>query len=559
MQQYHSSKLIRRYIGEMPLLKAAATRLGFRDLLARYLPLHGNEKIATVDTLMLMVYNIACGRQPMYELEHWATKLGPGVVPGNGAGHRLLNDDRFGRALDKLYLSDMASLTTKTGLQTVRIEGIGLDRMHNDSTSVKAYGRIPGTTRTGFFLANGHSKEHRPDLKQLIYSMTISADGAVPVHYKAYPGNRTDDTTHIQTWTTLCGIAARSNFLYVADCKVCTDPQLHYIVMHGGRVVTIMPDTWNESEQFRSRLRRHAKSKRPILRRQVESHDTVVETFSCFGGRQYTKKRGYRLYWIHSTEKRKRDRQAREDAVRKLEQQLAVFNSKLNRHKLKKRSQIRVRLQKLLASSEASRFVQVSIAQTTSIHRVQMRRGRPDPQTTYRVRTKRLYILHWNRDVVALQRELRVDGIFPLLSTDKKISAKEALQAYKYQPHLEKRFSQYKNVLNAAPLLFKKIERVEAMTYLYFLALILQAVIERNVRQKMKEKEIAALPIYPEDRLAHHPTTAKIMALFKDVSEYTIVRKEKLKDAYRDDITPIHRRVLSLLGIKEENYWKIGS
>ena len=558
MQQYHSSKLIRRYIGEMPLLKTAATRLEFRDLLARYLPLHSNEKIATVDTLMLMVYNIACGRQPMYELEHWATRLGPRVIPGNGAGHRLLNDDRCGRALDKLYLCDMASLTTETGLQTVRIERINLDRMHNDSTSVKAYGRIPGITRTGFFLAKGHSKDHRPDLKQLIYSLTISADGAVPVHYKAYPGNRTDDTTHIQTWTTLCAIAGRSDFLYVADCKVCTDPQLHHIVAHGGRVVTIMPETWKESVLFKNQLRRHAKAKRPILRQQVESHETIIETFSSFTGRQYTKKRGYRLYWIHSTEKCARDRQARENALRKLEQQLAEFNGKLNRHKLKKRSQISIRLQNILAANEASRFIQVSIAQTTSVHRVQKRRGRPGPQTAFSVRTRRLFILHWNRDVVALQRELRVDGIFPLLSTDEIISAKEALQAYKYQPRLEKRFSQYKDVLLAAPLLFKKIERVEAITYLYFLALILQAVIERNVRQRMKEKEIAALPIYPEQRLAHHPTTAKIVAFFKDISAYTIIRKGRPKDAYRDDMTPLHKRVLSLLGIKQKDYWNPG-
>ena len=557
MQRTPSSRLIRRYVGEMPLLQAAAKRLGFRDLLARHLPMHGNEKIAAVDTLMLMVFNIACGRQPMYELEHWATKLGPRVVPGNGAGHGLFNDDRFGRALDKLYLSDMASLTTETGVQTVRVEGIGLDRMHNDSTSVKAYGRIPGTTRNGFFLSQGHSKDHRPDLKQLIYSLTISADGAVPVHYKAYPGNRTDDTTHIQTWTTLCGIAGRNDFLYVADCKVCSDEQLHHIVTHGGRVVTIMPDTWKESDQFRNQLRRHARSKRPILRRHVESHEKLIETFSCFTGRHCTKKRDYRLYWIHSTEKRKRDRQARESALRKLEQKLAEFNGKLNRHKLKTRTQIRHRLQMLLAENEASRFVHVSIAQTTSVRRVQKRRGRPGPQTTFGVRTRRLYILHWNRDVVALERELHVDGIFPLLCTDETISAKEALEAYKYQPRLEKRFSQYKSVLLAAPLLFKKIERVEAITYLYFQALILQAVIERNVRKKMKEKEIEALPIYPEDRLAHHPTTAKIIALFKDISAYTVLRKGKPQDAYRDDITPLHRRVLSLLGIKEIDYWGI--
>jgi hypothetical protein len=157
-------------------------------------------------------------------------------------GSRLNNSHRFGHCSSP-FLHVVARSTT--------------DRMHNDSTSVKAYGRIPGTTRTGFFLAQGHSKDHRPDLKQLIYSLTISADGAVPVHYKTYPGNRTDDTTHIQTWTTLCGIAGRNDFLYVADCKVCSDEQLHHIVRYGGRVVTIMPDTWKESDQGECGTERH--------------------------------------------------------------------------------------------------------------------------------------------------------------------------------------------------------------------------------------------------------------------------------------------------------------
>ena len=435
--QHSSTTLIRRYVGEIPLLQAAADRLGLRDILARRLPMHGNEKVSTVDTLMIMVYNIACGRQPMYELQHWATRLGSKVLPSNGAGHGLLNDDRFGRALDKLYLVDMASLTTETSVQTVRTESIALDRLHNDSTSVKAYGRIPGVTRNGFFLARGHSKDHRPDLKQLVYSLSISADGAVPIHYKAYPGNRTDDTTHIETWKTLCAIAGRTDFIYVADCKVCTHPQLHYIVAHGGRVVTIMPETWKESETFKNQLRRRAKSRRIVLKRKVESDDTLIETFSYFTGKQHTRKHGYRLYWFHSTEKRKRDRQSRETALRNFEQQLAEFNGKLNRRNLKMRSQIQKRLKKLLDNNAANHFMQVSIAQTTSVQRVQKRRGRPGPETAFVVRRRRLYILHWNRDVVALRKELRVDGIFPLLCTDESISAKDALSAYKYQPNLE--------------------------------------------------------------------------------------------------------------------------
>ncbi|CAB1063938.1 hypothetical protein D1BOALGB6SA_8723 [Olavius sp. associated proteobacterium Delta 1] len=47
-----------------------------------------------------------------------------------------------------------------------------------------------------------------------------------------------------------------------------------------------------------------------------------------------------------------------------------------------------------------------------------------------------------------------------LICTDKALTAKQVLKAYKYQPRLEKRFSQFKTVHNAAPLLFKKIERI---------------------------------------------------------------------------------------------------
>lgn len=61
---------------------------------------------------------------------------------------------------------------------------LDIDRIHNDSTTVKAYGKIPGKTITGLELLRGNSKDHRPDLKQLVFSLTISADGAVPIHYK---------------------------------------------------------------------------------------------------------------------------------------------------------------------------------------------------------------------------------------------------------------------------------------------------------------------------------------------------------------------------------------
>jgi transposase len=79
-------------------------------------------------------------------------------------------------------------------------------RTHNDSTSVSVsgvYRDATGTPRGGKatpVITFGHSKDHRPDLKQLVWILTVAADGAVPIAYRLADGNTNDDPTHVPTW-----------------------------------------------------------------------------------------------------------------------------------------------------------------------------------------------------------------------------------------------------------------------------------------------------------------------------------------------------------------------
>ncbi len=66
---------------------------------------------------------------------------------------KAFNDDGFARALDKLYLTGRASLMTEIVLNKIKEVDLALGRIHNDSTTVKAYGKIPGTPITGLMLA----------------------------------------------------------------------------------------------------------------------------------------------------------------------------------------------------------------------------------------------------------------------------------------------------------------------------------------------------------------------------------------------------------------------
>jgi hypothetical protein len=61
----------------------------------------------------------------------------------------------------------------------------------------------------------------------------------------------------------------------VGDSKLCTDEQLSYIVAEGGRVVTIIPETWKEVETFKEKLTKTKKAKDIIWRRRKPGSDGV--------------------------------------------------------------------------------------------------------------------------------------------------------------------------------------------------------------------------------------------------------------------------------------------
>ena len=554
MSTKNKKQLNRRHVSELPLMKAISEKIGLRNILNEFLPRNKNEEVNPADTLMLLIYNIASGKNPLYELEGWARSIDMRCIDYERYQDVRFTDDRFGRALDDLYATDRATLMTRIVVEVIKKFNIDLKHIHNDSTSVSAYGEYPGKTSTGFELKRGKSKNYRSDLKQLIFCLSISADGAVPVHYKSYPGNRNDDTTHIETWDTLAEIVQKPNFLYVADCKLCSDSQLSHIVEKGGRAITNIPENWSEVVDFKTKQREKPTAKKEIWRRYNEETDQTVY-FSTYTGEYQTNKRGYKIHWIHSSSKKQDDYDYRERQLKKAEDELLKLSEGLNKRQLKSEESIRKAYGKILKNREAEKFIEVIIDQTKEMHIVKSGRGRPNKDLDHLTIEKTVFGISWTRNKKAIDAEKNIDGIYPLLSTDPSLSAKEVLMAYKYQPKLEKRFTQLKSIHNVAPLLFKKLERVEANMFLFFVALIIQALIEREVRSKMKYQGLQALQIYPERRDAAHPTTSKIFDIFGEVFTYTISNDTDILEEYADELNDVQKSILKFLSISEDQYW----
>jgi len=99
-----------RYVSEFSIIMIYATRLGIWDLLVKHVPSSSKAPISTPTILMILLFCLITGRQPLYAMPHFVAQLDGSVF---GLNHDLtksgeFGDDRFARRLDTLYEIDRA-------------------------------------------------------------------------------------------------------------------------------------------------------------------------------------------------------------------------------------------------------------------------------------------------------------------------------------------------------------------------------------------------------------------------------------------------------------------
>ena len=158
------------------------------------------------------------------------------------------------------------------------------------------------------------------------------------------------------------------------------------------------------------------------------------------------------------------------------------------------------------------------------------------------------------RDIVAFRvASFIADSIYTLTGIPA-LTPQQVLEAHKGQPRLEKRFEQLKTVHEIAPVVLKNPARIEAFFTVYFLALLIQALIERELRQMMKRERLKALPLYPEERRCAHPTTEQVMRLFSHAERHLLSRAGRVVQTFEAEFTPLQRQVLALLGVPASGF-----
>jgi transposase len=549
----HSSQL-----GLLPVVNGLLTRLRLEHFLRDYLgPEDRRARLAPAQVLLVLLKNLLLSREPLYGAAAWATRIEPGALGLTPQQIATLNDDRFARALDHLFRGDCSSLALAVATHAVKEFHVELDELHNDSTTVTfsgAYADAAQESRrrdqTRLAITWGHNKDHRPDLKQLLFILTISRDGGIPVYFQAKSGNVADDRTHCETWDLLCKLVGRPDFLYVADCKLASTENMAYVHGHGGRFLTVLPRTRSEDRLFRAALARGEVRWRRIYDK-CDEKGKLVDRYRV-SEPAATSAEGYRLVWYHSSRKAELDALARARQLERTWEDLAELQEKLQapRTRYRQRSKVTEAVEAILQARGTTSWVGVTIDEHEEAIYRQERPGRPNQDTTYRREVKMRYELKYELDQTALTAEALQDGIFPLITNDRELSEQALLLAYKGQPVIERRYAQLKTEFAVAPVYLKEVTRIQALLCLYFLVLLVQALLERELRRAMATRGVESLPIYPEGRACRCPTTPRLIELFENVQRHRLTVQDEPPVIMTTKLSGLQRRILSLLGMR---------
>src|SRR6266496_4774466 len=115
--------------------------------------------------------------------------------------------------------------------------------------------------------------------------------------------------------------------------------------------------------------------------------------------------------------------------------------------------------------------------------------------------------------------------------------------------NLERRHHLLKSVQDADPIWLRDPARIEAIFCCQFLALLVGALIERQIRTATHTAATNDIPLYPELRACEAPSAERILAVLADLTRHELHRDGHTVQTFEAELTPLQQQILELLGV----------
>lgn len=457
--------------------------------------------------------------------------LGEGILPQH------INDDVLGRFLDALYAEGVSGLYEELAFKVVTYLGLECKSLNLDATSFHLDGEyhrdIDAKT---IHITQGYSRDHRPDLNQVVLNLITENKAGIPLYMKACSGN-TQDTKSFKEMVSQhvkCLNLAYKNTYLIGDAALYTEETIQALSSSNQFFITRVPQKIKEAKQWIS---------------QASKLDWVEM------------KEGYSGYWVESKYGNVSQRWLLvKSTMAKTREEHILNKSILNSTKKSLKSFNRLCRQRFSCQADAQKAFDIwqKEQEFTEVfdmkiieEKQRQKRGRPAIDADY---VSEFYLTGCLTTSLKRRAEAQNSkGLFIIATNDcsKDLSMQFILDEYKSQQAVERgfRFLKSPDFLTSSFFL-KKPERIEALLMVMTTCLMIYASVEYQIRKSLVEKNA----FFPDmkKKPTQKPTAKWVFFCFQGISVLTI-------DSSYQVVTNMMDRQRIILDALGHSYWKFYS
>src|SRR5919202_4885917 len=183
-------------VAHLPLVLGVIRKLNVATLIDTFCPPHPAHVLSCGRGVEALLLAILDGHHALYKVGARLEDRGMLPLLQPGLTRASLHDYRLGQILDALFAAHLNRVFGAIALKALEVYAISTPWLHQDTTTLTLYGayedepKAPGAPRPAY----GHSKDGRPDLKQVLLSLGVSGDGGLPLRLGLRDGNSSDST-----------------------------------------------------------------------------------------------------------------------------------------------------------------------------------------------------------------------------------------------------------------------------------------------------------------------------------------------------------------------------
>lgn len=461
---------VEKSLGSLPVVAGFSSRLRIRDVIDGLCPVDDRSELTHGQVIEALVANRLTSPEPLVRVQGWAGAYA--VEEVFGIRPEQLNDDRVGRALDAIA-PRLDSIVGSVGAGAIAAFGIDVSRLHWDMTSTSMYGVYEGADEAFPAPKFGHSKDRRPDLKQVQTGIAVSADGGVPLFHRAYDGGAGEVAQVIPMMKALQEIATPRQMLIIGDSKLVSYDNLS--TMHADEVTFVAPASkvYVSAETLAGLDLGQATRVDYVAGRDQRKDPATLGTWHVYedtmtlpGPRKKDPVLTLRRVFVHSSARASAAATARTKKLDRAADDLARLTRGLGSRHYPDVAAVDARLAVIAKTRRVAAYLTTATGTCPDT-------GKPT--------------LVWHFNQTAIDAEAATDGWYALLTNldPDHADAAQVLLHYKGQEAVERRYSAYKGPLAVAAIYLKNNRRIAAMITVVCLALLIFSLIERQVRRAL--------------------------------------------------------------------------